>query len=134
MTAKEFSLQLDREWAATVEDAHQMVNLIGLTAVRGVVLKSPVDTGRFKGNWNASIGDMDLHTTEAVDGSGGATIARAEGALRAYSTLENFPVINITNNLPYSVKLEEGHSGQAPNGMVGPTVAEIEAQFDGRDV
>lgn len=31
----------------------------------------------------------------------------------------------IVNSVPYAVHLEEGHSKQAPRGILGPTVAEI---------
>lgn len=134
MNVRQFELELDREWAAALEDVHEAVSLIGLTAFRGVVLKSPVDKGRFKGNWNLAIGSMDASTTEAVDPAGGQTINRAAGAISAYSAIEGFPVINITNALPYAERLEDGYSAQAPGGMVGLTVAEIQAQFDGMDV
>lgn len=132
--ARDFSFQIKREFAAQLEDARDLVALIGLTALRGVVLKSPVDTGRFKGNWNIGIGQIDEATTERTDAAGGSTISRADAELQAYGASEGFPVINVSNSLPYAVRLEDGYSGQAPNGMVALTVAELEAQFDGQDV
>lgn len=135
MTARDFAIQLDREWAEKVEDINEFVALVGLTAIRGVVLKSPVDTGRFKGNWNLGVGEADESINlNQFDKSGGETITRADGSLQAYAAFENFPVIHITNNLPYAGRLEDGYSGQAPGGMVGLTVAEIEAQFDGETI
>nr|WP_309504287.1 hypothetical protein [uncultured Roseovarius sp.] len=134
MSVRDFELQLDKEWAEKVEDVRQFVALVGLTGLRGLVLKSPVDTGRFKGNWNVGVGQMDLKTTETVDPSGGGTITRADRELTAYASAEGFPVINLTNNLPYAVRLEDGHSNQAPNGMVGLTVAELAAQFNSQSL
>jgi hypothetical protein len=32
---------------------------------------------------------------------------------------------NISNRVPYIVHLEDGHSKQAPNGILGPTIREI---------
>ena len=132
--ARSFSLQLNQEWAAKVDDLEGAVALIGLQAVRGIVQKSPVDTGRFRGNWNASIGEANFATTETVDPSGSATIASATATLGNYDATEGFPAINISNGLPYAVRLEDGYSGQAPGGMVALTVTEIEAQFDGMEV
>lgn len=135
MTARDFALQIDREWAEKIEDIHEFVAMVGLQSIRGVVLKSPVDTGRFKGNWNLGIGDADESIdANGVDQAGGATITRASGSLQAYASFENFPVIHITNNLPYAGRLEDGYSGQAPGGMVGLTVAEMEAMFNGETI
>lgn len=132
--AEDFSFQIDREWAAKVEDVHEFVSLVGLTALRGVVNKSPVDTGRFKGNWNLGIGEVDETTTESTDKDGGPTIVRGDISLQSYGATEGFPVLNVSNSLPYGPRLEDGYSGQAPSGMVGLTVAELEAEFDGQDV
>lgn len=132
--ARSFSLQLNQEWAAKVDDLEEAVALIGLQAFRGIVQKSPVDTGRFRGNWNTSIGEANFATTETVDPSGAATISAAATTLGNYDATEGFPAINISNGLPYAVPLEDGHSGQAPGGMVALTITEIEAQFDGMDV
>jgi hypothetical protein len=44
--------------------------------------------------------------------------------------IDGTTAIFITSNLPYMEALENGHSGQAPNGMVRITVAEIAAEID----
>ena len=131
MTAREFEVQLNREFAEKKEELHEAVTLISLYALNGVVMKSPVDTGRFRGNWNVAIGAPDMTTTENVDPSGGETIQRGGAVIATYSSLDNFPPVFLTNNLPYAVRLEDGYSKQAPGGMVGLTVAEINARFDG---
>lgn len=128
--ALNFRLQIQREWAEKQDEMRDMVALLALQGVRGVVNKSPVDTGRFKGNWFLSVSEISLLATEGVDPNGGGTINRAAGAVAAYSAMEGFPMIHIQNNLPYSVRLEQGHSAQAPAGMVALTVAELQAQFN----
>ena len=50
---------------------------LALEAVNRIVQRTPVDTGRAKGNWNLAIGEMDDSTTENTDKSGTITIARA---------------------------------------------------------
>ena len=132
--ARKFELQLSREWLDAQEDTKEAVELIALETFKRVVEKSPVGTGRFRGNWNASIGSMDESTTETVDKTGGPTIARAAAVFEAYSTQEAYPDIHITNGLPYAQRLEDGHSMQAPSGMVALTITEINAMFDGYEV
>jgi hypothetical protein len=78
-----------------------------------VVRASPVDTGRFKSNWNVSFGAPDRSTTAST-----ATM-RSEGEIRKALTLPVGGVVYLTNSLPYAVRLEYGYSKtQAPQGMV----------------
>ena len=133
--ALKFELELKREWADKIEDMHDFVYLVGLTAFRKIVERSPVDEGRFKGNWNASIGVPNATTTELKDVEGTATIARADAAISPYTTLEDFPPVYIVNGLPYAIPLEEGHSRtQAPHGIVNLVVTELQVAFDGAEL
>ena len=84
-----------------------------------VVDMSPVDTGRFKGNWNIAYGSPDLTVTTNTDPSGSEAKSKALAAAASYAGQS----VYITNNLPYAIPLEYGHSGQAPQGMVRVTVA-----------
>lgn len=130
MSAKQFTIEIEREFAAQMDAVRDAVELIALQALRGVVNKSPVDTGRFKGNWTLSIGQINTAESAVADPGGGRTIAAGAQALAPYSGLDGWPVIHVQNNLPYAVRLEEGWSAQAPGGMVGLTVAELQAQFN----
>lgn len=88
-----------------------------------LIRMSPVDTGRFRGNWQFSIGSPAGGTLDAVDPSGSETTARMIDEsieFRAGSTAF------IVNNLPYAVPLEFGHSDQAPGGMVRITIARFQ--------
>jgi hypothetical protein len=86
-----------------------------------VQLRSPVDTGRFRGNWQVSVGLPAVGTVGADDPSG--TIANAE-AMKALS-IPLGSVAYFTNNLPYARRLEYGWSKQAPAGMVRLSVGEF---------
>lgn len=129
MTVQAFKLELDAAFAAEMRKVTGAVEQIGLSALRGVVMKSPVGTGRFKGNWSLSIGAINTAIYETVDKSGGATIAEGAALLDGYPA-DQWPTIYVQNNLPYAVRLEGGYSGQAPGGMVALTVAELQTQFD----
>ena len=102
-----------------------------------IVKKTPVDTGRARGNWNISIGKDDLSVTHDKKVK--------------FKTKQEVPLatkdesIYIVNNIDYITKLEyggypnpaktgnktvNGYSKKAPNGMVGVTLANVEKFFD----
>lgn len=85
---------------------------------RSVALKSPVDTGRFRANWNVSYGAPDLTTTESNNQA--RAVQQAQQAL----TLPVGGVVSMSNGLPYARPLEYGWSKQAPYGMVRLSVLE----------
>lgn len=99
--------------------AEQAVRKIVLDMFSGVILMSPVDTGRFRGNWQPAAGNMPTGTVELLDKDGTVVIAKVQGEV---SGLKVGDTIFMVNNLPYGPALETGHSKQAPVGMVGLTV------------
>jgi hypothetical protein len=102
-------------FAGVVEEAlAQRVRVIALAMLNEIVLRSPVATGRFRGNNLVSVGAPVYSSIEAVDKSGGDTIQRG---LSVMSGLEPFTQVFIQNNLPYAQALEDGHSKQAPGGI-----------------
>lgn len=99
---------------------------VTLDLFTSVVQKSPVDTGRFKGNWN-------FGTTPNLSVS--ATINAARGLSEAQKAL-GIPaggVVYLSNGLPYARRLEYGYSQQAPAGMVRLSVREFR-QFVARAI
>ncbi|AJO79378.1 phage protein [Pseudomonas sp. MRSN 12121] len=96
------------------QDMAQRVRVIAMAMLNKIVLRSPVDTGRFRGNNILSIGSPVYTASAEVDPGGGATIQRG---LSVMSGLEPFTVVYIQNNLPYAERLENGWSDQAPGGV-----------------
>jgi hypothetical protein len=84
-----------------------------------IIKKTPVDTGRARGNWYASIGTASIDTSE--------TRSESEAINDAISTSmgASGKVFYFSNNLEYVRNLEYGGSTQAPRGMVRITVAQI---------
>lgn len=125
--AKSFKIELDQEFEGLVEEQIlDATKRIGMAALDRIVMRSPVDTGRFRGNWNVSIGRRDLTVTPNLDKSGRETMAKGQAIIEG---LQDIQVVYLTNNLPYAGRLEDGWSMQAPTGMVAVTVAEIETMF-----
>lgn len=101
-------------------DTAQLCRVIAFDAYNGVTGMSPVDTGRFRASWNFSEGQPDVTVSEG--GSFSFTFPPNVPS-------KPFPVYYITNALPYAEKLENGHSGQAPFGMVQITVSRLDAKY-----
>lgn len=94
---------------------------IALEALARVVQKTPVDTGRARGNWQVTVGTP-AEGELAVTG-------RVEPASSGLAALKPFDVVYIVNNVDYIIYLEGGSSGQAPAGMVAVTVEELRSMF-----
>lgn len=97
-----------------------------LEALTRLVQKTPVDTGRARGNWQATIDVPAEQKLPTTDKAGGETISRGLavlGGLKPYGTFW------ITNNVDYIEFLENGSSKQAPAGMLAVTVEELRAIF-----
>ena len=100
------------------------VRKIALEMFRKIILKSPVDTGRFRGNWQLAIGSVPEGTLELDDKTGTATIAKGAATVMGINAGDT---IYFANNLPYARRLEEGYSQQAPAGMVALTIQEFQS-------
>jgi len=83
-----------------------------------IIKMSPVDEGRFRGNWftgiNTENNSTDLNATSASDST-----ARLLSSVGELNSNEDFYFMN---NLPYAKELEDGSSDQAEDGMVKVTV------------
>lgn len=124
MAISNFALDVQRFVDKAKGDIDLVVRKVALDMFRRVIMKSPVDTGRFKGNWLVAIGSIPDGTIEINDKSGAATISRVTAAALE---LRAGQIIYLINNLEYATALEYGHSKQAPAGMVRTTVQEFSA-------
>jgi len=78
--------------------------------------------GRFRANWQYGFNVAPQGDLPIVDASGQASVSRiTNGALGNPTDGITF----IVNNLPYGERLEEGHSSQAPLGMIKLTELEF---------
>lgn len=108
---------------------------VALKLYDSVVRKTPVDTGRARANWQISIGYDETREVDRTDQS--SAMKTEEEKL---GSVNGDDKIYIVNNLPYITKLEyggyskdsktgktvNGYSKQAPNGMVGVTMANFQ--------
>lgn len=101
--------QLAEKWKADLDTVTRRVTLELFT---NVTKPSPVDTGRFRANWNVSHNVIDASTTTSTDQT------RMEREVFKVLTYPAGGVVYLCNGLPYATLLEHGSSQQTPNGMV----------------
>lgn len=105
-----------------------------------VIMRSPVDTGRFRANWNVSYGSPNYTTTDSTDAN------RSSGQVESLRGARVVGMWWLTNALPYAAVLEYGlypnppkggegktaggYSIQAPGGMIRLAVAEFRSHLD----
>ena len=137
-----FTLHLKKITERAGAQADNAVKRIAIDLFSSVTLKSPVDKGRFRGNWQLGIGAIDgnIDSPESKDGS--LAIARAANELNGFKSGKT---IYISNSLPYARTLEygeygtgagatekttrDGYSVQAPYGMVRITIVEFKRKL-----
>lgn len=124
-----FALELD-EWVEKAKgNLDRVTRETLMLATQGVVMRSPVDTGRFVANWQFGAGVIDFTTSDQVDPGRAITIAKVQAQLGA---VQAGGVYYLTNSLPYAYRLEyEGWSKKkAPAGMVRVTLAGLQGAID----
>lgn len=87
--------------------------------------------GHARGNWQVGIGIAPEGTLDKVDPTGAEALAAGESAIHGSKPGED---IHITNNVPYIVPLNEGHSTQAPAGFVELAIADGQAAARGSSI
>jgi hypothetical protein len=125
-----FALDLSKAIDAAKENADLVIKKATFELFRSVIEKSPVDTGRFRANWNVAVGSPDLSTNKETDDSprGEPSVQNMQKVVLNSKFIDQS--IFLTNSLPYANRLEEGWSEQqAPNGMVRISIAEFNANF-----
>ncbi|MFB1482269.1 HK97 gp10 family phage protein [Corallococcus sp. RDP092CA] len=117
-----FSKQVQAFVKASEARANEVVRKAALGILANVVTASPVDTGRFRGNWQVGLGERPAGTVDAEDKDGSGTVSREGAKLEGVKLGDT---LYVTNNLPYGRRLEFGWSDQAPKGMVRVTLAQV---------
>ncbi len=88
-----------------------------------IVLRTPVDTGRARGNWQIELGGPAQGTLEVIDKSGDGTILKEIAKL---GDIPPFSLVHISNNLQYISYLEyDKRSPQAPEGFLEISLTEM---------
>lgn len=116
-----FSSDIEKIAKKLNQSIESTVRATALELFGSIIVGTPVLTGRAQGNWQTSI---DEPITSIVDRTG-ETESIAELKDVAGGSIEG-KILWLSNNLPYIRRLElDGHSSQAPAGMVRINVSRI---------
>ena len=114
-----FSDDLRAFYKGQEERADAVVRGALITLTTKIILRSPVDTGMFRGNWQITQGSPPAYPVNTPDKVGSVTIDRAKEAIPHDAA---GLVYYIANNVHYGIYLERGHSAQAPPHAAGSVV------------
>jgi len=107
---------------------------------RRIILRTPVDSGQARWNWQASLGSPESGILSGDDKSGSNAINK----VASVTVNASGNIFYLTNNMPYINKLEfggypspspsgktsGGYSTQSPEGMVRVTIREFNQIVD----
>lgn len=83
--------------------------------------------GHFRANWQLGVDVIPDGEIDGIDPSGNVTLAKLNAAIPSKA---GGRVYFLTNNLPYAIPLEEGHSKQAPLGILGLVAVKFQDFID----
>lgn len=125
---KQFAVRMRSTADKLPERADKIVREIALAVDRTLVLATPVDTGRARANWQATLG---APATGVIDGEPGKRASVAQATAQASAVIAGYKggpgaAIFLTNNLPYIVPLNNGSSKQQAAGFVERALDTVE--------
>lgn len=118
-----FSADLKKASIAIINESNEMRQAIIIELFSSIILDTPVDEGRARGNWQTTANEPATGEIERLDKKGDVTVAEV---VNVVSTSASDGTLYLANNLEYIEPLENGHSGQAPAGMVRKNIARID--------
>lgn len=109
---KAISLSLKNQTEQVVRGT--LLDLTGL-----IIKETPADTGRLRGNWQASINAPLSNKLNTMDKNGNAAVAAAGNVINNLVIGNTF---YLTNNLPYAAVVEYGGYPNPPKNPTGKTI------------
>lgn len=106
-------------------DAH--LRKVATEMLQGVIVRSPVDQGAFRGNHRISLNGAD-NAFDITQKDVAGTTALSDGTAKILQAKLGGQVY-IQNNLPYAVALENGWSDQAPKGIYALTFLAVTSKY-----
>lgn len=126
---EQFSQRLAIRAEEVGDASSRVIRRAAVAADTALVMTTPVDTGRARGNWNVSIGNINGAVAAEDFPSPGEVLATGRSVVERWKL--GGGVIFIANSLPYIMVLENGSSAQAPSGMLEFGMRAAVEQFGG---
>lgn len=102
----------------------EVLKKVSFDALRNFQRATPEDTRRAKGGWNTVV-DSSPSEWKPPKGMKAYSLQKFNGS----GKIKAGSVIHVSNNVEYIIPLDEGHSGQAPIGIMNPVIAGLRAQL-----
>lgn len=118
-----FTLDIQAFVAKAKKNPETVMRSVSLKLFSAIIKASPVDTGRFRGNWQTTGVTPATGLIAGVDPTGNKAVNSAATFITNATGWDTF---TLTNNLPYAERLEYGWSKQAPVGMVRVNIARFQ--------
>ena len=115
---RNFTLQL-------LSEADDFTKKITGEMLQQVVVRSPVDTSAYRSNHRVSIGSVDKSFD--VNDTGNDALSKGIRTIQAGGGLGK--IVYISNSLPYAERLENGWSGQAPQGVYSLSFLSVVSKY-----
>lgn len=110
-----------------LKDGDDHLRKVAGDMLQGVVMASPVDTGAFRGNHRVSVDSPDTGYNESSQDKGGnQAIAKGQAEI---PKAKIGSTVYIQNNAPYALRLENGYSQQAPQGIYSLTFLSVASKY-----
>ncbi len=127
-----FNAELDVAAKKIHGDFKKFYKQVCLELFKRIVLRTPVDTGRARGNWQVEIGRAASGVLDVQGGRGEMTDHVMSKAISKLSDIPAFSIVHLTNNLEYIYYLEyTNRSDQFPEGMVEISITEMTLWLSG---
>ena len=110
-----FTLDVQAFIAKAKKNPETVMRSVSLKLFSAIIKASPVDTGRFRGNWQTTGVTPATGLVAGVDTTGNKAV---NSAATFITNAPGWDTFTLTNNLPYAERLEYGWSKQAPTGIV----------------
>lgn len=121
--ATAFEIQIKQFVNKTIDQQNRITKGIVNSVIQSVVMESPVDTGKFVGDWLVGVDTVPSGTTDIYDTEKSGTVVHLQSQVPKEASGHVYTVVN---NSEYGWALENGWSLQAPSGMVEKTVIQFE--------
>jgi hypothetical protein len=118
-----FTLDIQAFVAKAKKNPETVMRSVSLKLFSAIIKASPVDTGRFRGNWQTTGVTPATGLIAGVDPTGNKAV---NSAATFITNAPGWGTFTLTNNLPYAERLEYGWSKQAPVGMVRVNIARFQ--------
>lgn len=106
--------------------SEKIIRATALQLFSAIVDDTPVDEGRLRGNWQATLGQPSQVTVSINDKSGNPTKSKIGSTV---NKLELNKSVFLTNNLPYANVIENGDVRIRGHFMVKRAVASFESEL-----